>query len=233
MLRILNSVHSGTKQRVARLGVRGLSVSMLTIKAMNTLSASPGAHSAFVKSDGSLWTMGNNEDGQLGINSFDDANLTTEVSLGSLSMMVSIGNPMSGPDLFINLAKHNTFLEEQGSNLKSAQDIVDRMQVLKTSSSSITASNADVSIYNAEFTSLQRQLYDISQVSVGGENLFAQYATDAYGSPTFTDAVFGGQNQDPNRDHTFDIQVKEVGEDVSLGGSVSIGSVSLGHAQLI
>ena len=36
-------------------------------------------------------------------------------------------------------------------------------------------------------------------------------------SPTFTDAVFGGQNQDPNRDHTFDIQVKEVGEDVSLG----------------
>ena len=87
---------------------------MLAAKAMNTLSASPGAHSAFVKSDGSLWTMGNNEDGQLGINSFDDANLTTEVSLGSLSMMVSIGNPMSGPDLFINLAKHDTFLEEQG-----------------------------------------------------------------------------------------------------------------------
>ena len=145
-------------------------------------------------------------------------------------MMVSIGNPMSGPDLFINLAKNDTFLGEQGSNLKTAQDIVTRMQELKISSA--TASNADVSIYNAEFTSLQRQLYDISQVSVGGENLFAKYATDAYGNQTFTDAIFGGQNQDPNSDHTFDIQVKEVGEDVSLGGSVSIGSVSLGMLNL-
>jgi alpha-tubulin suppressor-like RCC1 family protein len=219
-----------TQGIIPRIGLKSLSVSLLAAKAMNTLSASPGAHSAFVKSDGSLWTMGNNEDGQLGINSFDDANLTTEVSLGSISMMVSIGNPMHGPDLFINLAKHNTFLEEQGSNLKTAQDIVTRMQELKISSA--TASNADVSIYNAEFTSLQRQLYDISQVSVGGENLFAKYATDAYGNSTFTDAVFGGQNQDPNSDHTFDIQVKEVGEDVSLGGSVSIGSVSLGMLNL-
>ncbi|MBT7651322.1 MAG: hypothetical protein HN553_10135, partial [Opitutae bacterium] len=221
-----------TSRLLPRIGFKSLSVSMLAAKALNTLSASPGAHSAFVKSDGSLWTMGNNEDGQLGINSFDDSNLTTKVSLGSLSMMVSIGNPMSGPDLFINLAKHDTFLGEQGSNLKTVQDIVTRMQELKGLSGNLLASNADVSIYNAEFTSLQRQLYDISQVSVGGENLFAQYATDAYGSPTFTDAVFGGQNQDPNRDHTFDIQVKEVGEDVSLGGSVSIGSVSLGMLNL-
>ena len=199
-----------TQGIIPRIGFKSLSVSLLAAKAMNTLSASPGAHSAFVKSDGSLWTMGNNEDGQLGINSFDDANLTTEVSLGSISMMVSIGNPMHGPDLFINLAKHNTFLEEQGSNLKTAQDIVTRMQELKGLSGNLLASDSDVSIYNAEFTSLQRQLYDISQVSVGGENLFAQYATDAYGNQTFTDAVFGGQNQDPNSDHTFDIQVKEV-----------------------
>ena len=137
-------------------------------------------------------------------------------------------------DLFYQPCKHNTFLEEQGSNLKTAQDIVTRMQELKRNlSGNLLASDSDVSIYNAEFTSLQRQLYDISQVSVGGENLFAQYATDAYGNQTFTHAVFRGTNQNLNLDHTFDIRVKEVGEDVSLGDSVSIGSVSLGMLNLL
>ena len=210
------------KTTSTRKGVQALSFSMLAIKAMNTLTASPGFHSAFVKSDGSLWTMGNNEDGQLGINSQNDANITTEVSLGSLSMMVSIGNPMSGPDLFINLAKHETFLEAQETKLQSAQEFVARMQELKTLSQ--TASNADVSIYNVEFGSLQRQLYDVSQTSIGGENLFAQFATDEYGNPNFAEVVFN----DNALSHTFQIQVKEVGEDVSLGGSVSLGSVSLG-----
>ena len=221
-----------TQESSQELVLNLFSVSLLAAKAMNTYPHLPGAHSAFVKSDGSLWTMGNNEDGQLGINSFDDANLTTEVSLGSISMMVSIGNPMHGPDLFINLAKHNTFLEEQGSNLKTAQDIVTRMQELKPEWKSFMPV---ILMYPSTMPSLhlyKDKLYDISQVSVGGENLFAQYATDAYGNQTFTDAVFGGQNQNPNSDHTFDIQVKEVGEDVSLGGSVSIGSVSLGMLNL-
>ena len=230
MLKILNSVHSGTKQGVARLGVRGLSASMLTIKAMNTLTASPGFHSSFVKSDGSLWTTGNNEEGQLGINSQNDANISTEVSIGSLSMMVSIGNPMSGPDLYINLVKHETFLEEQGSSLQNAHNLVTRMQELKTLSQ--TANSTEVSLYNVEFSSLQRQLYDISNASIGSEPLFAKYATDANAGISSTPAVFGGQNQNSNLDHTFEIQVKEIGEDVSLGGSVSLGSVSLGMLNL-
>ena len=214
------------KAALSRKGVQALSASMLAVKAMNTLSATPGFHSAFVKSDGSLWTMGNNEDGQLGINSQNDANVSTEVSIGSLSMMVSIGNPMSGPDLFINLAKHVTFLEAQETKLQSAQDFVARMQELKTLSQ--TASNADVSIYNVEFGSLQGQLYDVSQTSIGGEKLFAQFATDDYGNPNFLEAKFG----DSNLDHTFHVQVKEAGEDVSLGGSISLGSVSLGMLDL-
>ena len=88
--------------------------------------------------------MGNNEEGQLGINSQNDANVSTEVSLGSLSMMVSIGNPMSGPDLYINLAKHVTFLEAQETKLQSAQDFVARMQELKTLSQTATCGRIDL-----------------------------------------------------------------------------------------
>ena len=33
-------------------------MSALALKAMNSIAASPGSHSAFIKSDGSLWTMG-------------------------------------------------------------------------------------------------------------------------------------------------------------------------------
>ena len=200
-----------------RFGLKSLSLTMLASKATTTLTASPGFHSAFIKSDGSLWSMGENGGGQLGINSFEDANLTTEVNVGTLPIMVSLGNPMAGSDLFVNLAKQQSFLSEQGAQLIEAQQVITRMGELKGLSSNLLASDADVSLYNVEFGELQNQLFGISQVSVGGESLFAQFATDDQGFTTSTEAVFGGENQDYSLDHTFKTQVEEVGDGVSLG----------------
>ena len=177
----------GKGSAVRGFGLKSLSLTMLASKATTTLTASPGFHSAFIKSDGSLWSMGENGGGQLGINSFEDANLTTEVDVGTLPIMVSLGNPMAGSDLFVNLAKQQSFLSEQGAQLIEAQEVISRMGELKGLSSNILASDADVSLYNVEFGELQNQLFGISQVSVGGESLFAQYATTSLGtvSPSY------------------------------------------------
>ena len=56
-----------------KFGLKSLSLTMLASKATTTLTASPGFQSAFIKSDGSLWSMGENGGGQLGINSYEDA----------------------------------------------------------------------------------------------------------------------------------------------------------------
>ena len=206
-------------------GLKSLSLTMLASKATTTLTASPGFHSAFIKSDGSLWSMGGNGGGQLGINSFEDANLTTEVDVGTLPIMVSLGNPMAGSDLFVNLAKQQSFLSEQGAQLIEAQQVITRMGELKGLSSNLLASDADVSLYNVEFGELQNQLFGISQVSVGGESLFAQFATTSLGNVSSTEAVFGGENQNPSLGHTFETQVEEVGDGVSFG-SVSLFSIN-------
>jgi alpha-tubulin suppressor-like RCC1 family protein len=61
----------GKGSAVRGFGLKSLSLTMLASKATTTLTASPGFHSAFIKSDGSLWSMGENGGGQLGINSFE------------------------------------------------------------------------------------------------------------------------------------------------------------------
>ena len=55
-----------------KFGLKSLSVTMLASKATTALTAA-GYHSAFIKPDGSLWSMGGNGGGQLGINSYEDA----------------------------------------------------------------------------------------------------------------------------------------------------------------
>ena len=50
----------------ARNGFKAFSLSMMAIKAMNSVTASPGQHTAYVKNDGDLCTTGKNSDGQLG-----------------------------------------------------------------------------------------------------------------------------------------------------------------------
>ena len=201
----------GKGSAVRSFGVKSLSLTMLASKATTTLTASPGFHSAFIKSDGSLWSMGENGSGQLGINSFEDANLTTEVNVGTLPIMVSLGNPMAGSDLFVNLAKQQSFLQAQSQELQNAQDIVDRMGELKSLSGDILASDSQVSLYNVEFAELQNQLFGISQISIGGQGLFAQYATDHFGNISYsTPAVFGGANQDPTKDPCQMVKLKKL-----------------------
>ena len=69
-------------------------MSALALKAMNSIVASPGNHSAFIKSDGSLWTMGKNDQGQLANWTNSDFSTPTIVSLGSFA--VSLGNVSLG-----------------------------------------------------------------------------------------------------------------------------------------
>jgi alpha-tubulin suppressor-like RCC1 family protein len=67
-------------------GIKSFAMSALALKAMNSMMGSPGHHSAFIKSDGSLWTTGKNDDGQLANYTNSDLNSPTIVSLGSFAV---------------------------------------------------------------------------------------------------------------------------------------------------
>ena len=79
----------GKAASCARTGFKAFSLSMMAIKAMNSVTASPGHHSAYVKNDGDLWTTGKNSDGQLGLFHSSDVDTPTIVSVGNFS--VSLG----------------------------------------------------------------------------------------------------------------------------------------------
>ena len=80
---------------VRKLGFKSFACTMLALKAMKTVSAGPGNHSAYVKADGSLWTMGKNDDGQLGVWSPGNINVPTVVSLGSFTVSLGAGGGVS------------------------------------------------------------------------------------------------------------------------------------------
>ena len=75
-------------------GIKSFAMSALALKAMNSMMGASGNHSAFIKSDGSLWTMGKNDEGQLANSTNSDLNTPTIVSLGSFA--VSLGNSYPG-----------------------------------------------------------------------------------------------------------------------------------------
>ena len=143
--------------------------------------------------------MGNNDDGQLGINSLTMPTLHRGV-LQHLNDGIDRKSNARPRSLYqpcqTQYIPRGTGIEPQNCTGYRYPHAGTQRPEWKSS-----ASDSDVSIYNAEFTSLQRQLYDISQVSVGGENLFAQYATDAYGNQTFTDAVFGTKSEPKSGSH--------------------------------
>ncbi|MDA8824109.1 flagellin [Opitutales bacterium] len=80
----------------------------------------------------------------------------------------------------LNGARNNvqnaiSFLEVQDGILENAGRIVNRMAELKGMSSQDPMKSAqDIESYDNEFHDLQRQLYDISQMTFNGSSLFAQ-----------------------------------------------------------
>ena len=80
----------------ARTGFKAFSLSMMAIKAMNSVTASPGHHTAYVKNDGDLWTTGKNSDGQLGLFHSSDVDTPTIVSVGNFSVSLGGGGASLG-----------------------------------------------------------------------------------------------------------------------------------------
>ena len=69
------------------------------------------------------------------------------------------------------------FLEVQDGVLDGVGKIVTRMSELKgLGSQDPMKSSQDIESYNLEFRDLQRQLYDMSQMTFNGVSLFANYS---------------------------------------------------------
>ena len=114
------------------------------------------------------------------------------------------------------------FLEMQDGLLDTAGRILMRMSELKGySTQDPLKSEADTESYNNEFKDLQKQLYDISRMSINGQALFARYRMNDGGTAEDTthEAIFGAQNQNPVVDNTIDIFTSSEGSD---GSKVSI-----------
>lgn len=114
------------------------------------------------------------------------------------------------------------FLEMQDGLLDTAGRILMRMSELKGySTQDPLKSEADTESYNNEFKDLQKQLYDISRMSINGQALFARYRMNEDGTAEDTahEAIFGAQNQNPVVDNTIDIFTSSEGSD---GSKVSI-----------
>ena len=116
-----------------------------------------------------------------------------------------------------NIQNAISFLEVQDGILEGAAGILTRMGELKSLSQDVLKNASDKANYNAEFQSLQEQLYQIGNENFNGVSLFATTA-ERVGA---TQAVFGGNN---SVDNTVSIFTSERG---SAGSLVSINKAAL------
>ena len=113
-----------------------------------------------------------------------------------------------------NVQNAVSFLEVQDGILENAGRIVNRMAELKgMASQDPMKSSQDIESYDNEFHDLQRQLYDISQMTFNGSSLFAQ--TDNYGN----DSVFKVSGN-----HTISIHTSDQG---NAGTKISLHQAAL------
>ena len=116
-----------------------------------------------------------------------------------------------------NIQNAISFLEVQDGVLQGAADILTRMGELKALNQDVLKNSADKANYNAEFQSLQQQLYQVANSSFNGVSLFATTVT----GDNSTAAVFGGTAV---QDHTVSVYTSEHG---GGGSSVSINKAAL------
>ena len=113
-----------------------------------------------------------------------------------------------------NVQNAISYLEVQDGILENAGRIVNRMAELKgMASQDPMKSSQDIESYDNEFHDLQRQLYDISQMTFNGSSLFAQ--TDNYGN----DSVFKVSGN-----HTISIHTSDQG---TAGTKISLHQAAL------
>ena len=119
-----------------------------------------------------------------------------------------------------NVQNAISFLEVQDGILENAGRIVNRMAELKgMASQDPMKSSQDVESYNNEFHDLQRQLYDISQMTFNGSSLFAQTGNSG------TATVFKGAGN-----HTISIHTSDQGTSgtkISLHKSALLSALTI------
>ena len=105
---------------------------------------------------------------------------------GSLSVAMKLNAAVSRLSGARNNVQNATsFLEVQDGVLEGVGRIVTRMAELKgLGSQDPMKSSQDIASYDLEFHDLQRQLYDMSQMTFNGASLFANYSMSESGSST-------------------------------------------------
>ena len=136
---------------------------------------------------------------------------------GSLSVAMKLNASISRLTGAKNNVQNGTsFLEVQDGVLEGVGRIVTRMAELKgLGSQDPMKSSQDIESYNLEFRDLQRQLYDMSQMTFNGVSLFANYANN--GS---TESVF----KSASTNHTVSIHTSTQG---SAGSKISLHKAAL------
>ena len=136
---------------------------------------------------------------------------------GSLSVAMKLNASISRLTGARNNVQNGTsFLEVQDGVLDGVGKIVTRMSELKgLGSQDPMKSSQDIESYNLEFRDLQRQLYDMSQMTFNGVSLFANFANDGA-----TESVF--RNDSTN--HTVSIHTSTQG---SQGSKISLHKAAL------
>jgi flagellin len=118
-----------------------------------------------------------------------------------------------------NVQNATSFLEVQDGVLEGVGRIVTRMAELKgLGSQDPMKSSQDIASYDLEFKDLQRQLYDMSQMTFNGASLFANYSSPETGAAV--ESVFG----DDSTNHTISIHTSTQG---SQGSKISIHQAGL------
>ena len=115
---------------------------------------------------------------------------------GSLSVAMKLNASVSRlAGARSNVQNATSFLEVQDGVLEGAGRIVTRMAELKgLGSQDPMKSSQDIESYNLEFRDLQRQLYDMSQMTFNGVSLFANFATNGTTESVFRDAADATNN---------------------------------------
>ena len=115
---------------------------------------------------------------------------------GSLSVAMKLNASISRLSGARNNVQNGTsFLEVQDGVLEGVGRIVTRMSELKgLGSQDPMKSSQDIESYNLEFKDLQRQLYDMSQMTFNGVSLFANYAVDGTTESIFRDTADATNN---------------------------------------
>ena len=139
---------------------------------------------------------------------------------GSLSVAMKLNAAVSRVSGARNNVQNATsFLEVQDGVLEGVGRIVTRMAELKgLGSQDPMKSSQDIASYDLEFKDLQRQLYDMSQMTFNGASLFANYSSPETGATV--ESIF----RDDSTNHTISIHTSTQG---SQGSKISIHQAGL------